>query len=137
MIWRRFIDKFLHFKCKNELTTMNIKTIVNSKMIRLNKSENYLLVQIAWQADGAKSEKLIFGRICYSMKIHCPCICILFSCISHTSDCNGRRKNARNVEPSICMCMRTQKQQFHQNWCICTHLVKSRCIGHILGISLI
>ena len=46
-------------------------------MIKMNKSQNYHLVQIAGQADGAKSEKLIFGRIHHSMKIHRPCICIL------------------------------------------------------------
>ena len=79
---------------------MNIKTIVNSKMIRLNKSENYLLVQIAGQADGAKSEKLIFGRICYLMYRHPPFnenplsmhlyrVFNTFGYISHTLDCNG------------------------------------------------
>ena len=46
-------------------------------MIKMNKSQNYHLVQIARQADGAKSEKLIFGRIHHSMKIHRPCFFIL------------------------------------------------------------
>ena len=46
-------------------------------MIKMNKSQNYHLVQIAGQADGAKSEKLIFGRIHHSMKIHRPCFFIL------------------------------------------------------------
>ena len=103
-------------------------------MIKMNKSQNYHLVQIAGQADGAKSEKLIFGRIHHSMKIHCPCICILsyqYILTIHQIAMADIRMQKMSSQ-TLCVYENAKAPISPKLVHLHTCLVKSRYSGHIL-----